>query len=111
MGRTKALLIALVCALGCGQLTGKSQHAGKTLAEAIEAERAGDFDKAYELIQAALYKKAGDMAYQQEAGRIRFEAAAYHVHHAKQQRESGKAMDRHDGEKLLDRPAIGHALE
>jgi len=68
-------------------------RADKALTQAIEAERAGNFDKAYDLIRAALRTKPGDIAYQLEGSRIRFEYAAYHVRHAVEQRSTGKLKE------------------
>ncbi len=61
----------------------------KELTQAVDAEHAGDFDKALELIQAAFAKKPGDLAYQIASYRIHFECGAAHVHHAIQVRNAG----------------------
>jgi general secretion pathway protein D len=88
-----AVVWGLVWISICLPVTAKTGHTDKALLGAMEAERAGDFDKAYELIQAALSAKPGDLAYQLEASRIRFETAAHHVHHAQQLRDSGKTAE------------------
>ncbi len=93
MERTRVVIIAGVCLFACTQVKGKTGHPDKALAAAIEAERAGDFDKAWELIRAAMPGKSGDLAYTLESSRIRFETAAFHVHRGQQLRESGKAAE------------------
>jgi len=93
MGQTRLVIVAVVCGLTASGLHAKTRHVDKTLTEAVEAERAGEFDKAYALVQKGLSGKSGDIAYQLEATRIRFETAAYHVHHAQQVRESGKTEE------------------
>jgi general secretion pathway protein D len=91
MDRTRLVILAVGCA--CAQLCAKSGHVDKALRDAMEAERAGDFDKAYAAVQVALSAKPGDMACQLEASRIRFETAAFHVHRGQQVRESGKTEE------------------
>ena len=93
MGQTRLVIVAVVCGLTASELPAKTRHLDKTLTEAVEAERAGEFDKAYALVQKGLTGKSGDIAYQLQATRIRFETAAYHVHHAQQVRESGKTEE------------------
>lgn len=93
MGRNKTLEIILTLMFAGEALSAKTHPVDKTLSQAIEAERTGDFDKAYTLIQSAMPAKAGDVAYQLEASRIRFETAAYHVHHAQQQRAANKVKE------------------
>ena len=56
-----AAATAVVWGLVCLPVGAKTGHTDKVLAGAMEAERAGDFDKAYELIQAALSAKPGDL--------------------------------------------------
>jgi general secretion pathway protein D len=67
----------------------KTVKPDKELAMAIEAEHAGDFETALELIQAALAKKPGELAYQIPAYRIRFECGAMLVHRAILLRNTG----------------------
>src|ERR1700693_4643100 len=56
----------------------KTPGGDKALTMAISAEHEGDFDTAYTLIQSALAKKPGELAYQIASYRIRFECAAAH---------------------------------
>jgi general secretion pathway protein D len=67
----------------------KKASPDKALTMAIEAEQAGDFDKALDYITKALARKPGDMAYQLQGRRIRFECGTAHVHHAIRTRDSG----------------------
>ncbi len=67
----------------------KAPKPDKELSMAIDAEHSGDFDTALTLIESAMAKKPGDLAYQIASYRIHFEAAAAHVHHALRVRDGG----------------------
>jgi general secretion pathway protein D len=67
----------------------KSTKPDKELSMAVEAEHAGDFETALALIQSALAKKPGELAYQIPAYRIRFECGAMLIHRAIQLRNTG----------------------
>jgi general secretion pathway protein D len=83
-------LVLFGLALTSRPLPAKSQpKPDKELSMAIDAEHSGDFDKALELIDAAMAKKRGDLAIQIAAYRIHFECGAAHVHHAVQVRNHG----------------------
>ena len=84
-------LILFGLALTTGPLPAKkkSLKPDKELSMAIEAEHSGDFDTALAMITAAMAKKPGELAYQIASYRIKFECAAYHVHHAIKVRNSG----------------------
>jgi general secretion pathway protein D len=82
-----ALLLPLLCVCA----SAKSVHVDKKLAVIMEAERAGDYDRAFELIRAAMPGKENDLAYKLQMSRIRFETAAFHIHRGQQLREAGKA--------------------
>lgn len=49
MVRTRLVILALVC----GIVSARTRHRNKALADAIEAERAGNFDRAWESIEVA----------------------------------------------------------
>jgi general secretion pathway protein D len=93
MHRSMRCILALACVLTGMSASAKTAHVDKALAEVIEAERAGDFDKAWRLIQAAIPGKNGDIAYKLEISRIRFEDGAFHIHKGQQARETGKLAD------------------
>jgi general secretion pathway protein D len=93
MDRLRVLRFAMICSFACLPLSAKTKPPDKILAAAIEAERSGDFDKAYEIMKSTPSAKVGDIAYKLEASRIKFEAAAFHVHRGQQLRDSGKAAD------------------
>ena len=67
----------------------KDKASDAVLGKALEAEREGDYDQALGFLKEALAKKPGDIAYQLEERRIRFEYGAIHVHHALGVREAG----------------------
>jgi general secretion pathway protein D len=71
----------------------KTPKPDKELSMAIEAEHTGDFDTALALIDSAMAKKPGDLAYQIASYRIHFEAAAAHVHHAIRVRNGGNLTE------------------
>jgi general secretion pathway protein D len=67
----------------------KAEKPDKDLSEAVEAEHAGDFEKALDLIGRALAKKPGEMTYQIASYRIHFECGAMLVHRAVKLRNTG----------------------
>lgn len=67
----------------------KAEKPDKDVTEAIEAEHAGDFEKALDLINKALAKKPGELTYQIAAYRIHFECGAARLHQAMKLRNSG----------------------
>lgn len=71
----------------------KTPKPDKALSMAIEAEHSGDFDTALSMITTAIAKKPGDLAYQIALYRIRFECAAFHVHHALKVRATGNLTE------------------
>ena len=60
---------------------------------AVDAEHAGDFDTALALIDSAMAKKPGELAYQIPSYRIRFECGAMLVHHAIKLRNHGNLKE------------------
>ncbi|HEY3835130.1 MAG TPA: hypothetical protein VGL72_01095 [Bryobacteraceae bacterium] len=90
---TKLFTIAVLCGFAWPHLGAKQKPPDKLLVEVMEAERSGDFDKAYEMIKSVPPGRMADIAFKLEASRIRFEAAAYHVHRGHQLLESGKAEE------------------
>ena len=67
----------------------KAEKPDKDLTMAIEAEHAGDFEKALELITVALAKKPGELVYQISSYRIHFECGAARLHRAIKMRNAG----------------------
>lgn len=67
----------------------KPEKPDKDLVAAIEAEHAGDFEKALELINAAMARKPGELVYQIASYRIHFECGAARLHRAIKLRNTG----------------------
>lgn len=93
MDRLRFTISAVVCLVVSAHVSGKNRRIDKALADAVDAERAGNFDRAWESIQVALASRPGDIAYQLEASRIRFESGAFHIHQGIQMRDSGKTQE------------------
>ncbi len=67
----------------------KADKPDKDLVAAVEAEHAGDFEKALELITLAMAKKPGELVYQIASYRIHFECGAARLHRAILLRNTG----------------------